>query len=401
MKESILIVDDETGIREGCRRVLVPEGFVVQTAASIKEAQHLLQEGNFDMVLLDIMMPDGRGIDLIEPIHKKDPDAVCIIITGYATVEMAVDAIKRGAYNFISKPFTSDMLIMTVNQGLEKRRLSLETKRLNEIEQKAQELAQAKEDLERLDQFKSNFILTITHELRSPVSGAQSLVRTLIKGLAGDVSDIQKDVLIRIENRLDNLADLVDDLLSLAETKSTNLELSLHPVEIDLILSNIIDNFSVEATQKGVQLKLKTTEGASTVFANESGLQKIFNNLIQNAIKYTPSGGEVKVAVKNNDQGVFVTVSDTGLGIPTKDIPHIGEEFYRAGNVKKAGFQGTGLGLSIVYQYMRQFNASIDLESQEGKGTTFTLFFPKNADRCDSQTNYSKIVSGGERSIKI
>ena len=109
----------------------------------------------------------------------------------------------------------------------------------------------------------------------------------------------------------------------------------------------------------------------------------------------------MKVAVKNNDQGVFVTVSDTGLGIPTKDIPHIGEEFYRAGNVKKAGFQGTGLGLSIVYQYMRQFNASIDLESQEGKGTTFTLFFPKNADRCDSQTNYSKIVSGGERSIKI
>lgn len=379
MKKSILIIDDETGIREGCRRALVPEGFDVQTAASIKEAQQMLREGSFDIVLLDIMMPDGRGIDLIEPIHKKDPDTVCIIITGYATVEMAVDAIKRGAYNFISKPFTSDMLIMTVNQGLEKRLLSLEAKRLNEIEQHALELARAKEELERLDQFKSQFILTITHELRSPVSGAQSLVRTLIKGLAGEVSDKQKDVLIRIENRLNNLSELVDDLLTLAETKSTNLEQPLHSVDIDKILLNIVDTFSIEATQKGVQLRFRTTDGASTVLANENGLQKIFNNLIQNAIKYTPTGGEVIVEVKNNQQGVNVTVSDTGLGIPTKDMPHIGEEFYRASNVKKAGFQGTGLGVNIVFQYMRQFNGSVDLESKEGKGTIFTLFFPKDS----------------------
>ena len=384
MNKSILIIDDETGIREGCRRALVPEGFDVQTAASIKEAQQMLREGIFDIVLLDIMMPDGRGIDLIEPIHKKDPDTVCIIITGYATVEMAVDAIKRGAYNFISKPFTSDMLIMTVNQGLEKRLLSLEAKRLNEIEQHAVELARAKEELERLDQFKSQFILTITHELRSPVSGAQSLVRTLIKGLAGEVSDKQKDVLIRIENRLNNLSELVDDLLTLAETKSTNLEQPLQSVDIDKILLNIVDTFSIEATQKGVQLKLRTTDGASTVLANENGLQKIFNNLIQNAIKYTPTGGEVIVEVKNNLQGVNVTVSDTGLGIPIKDMPHIGEEFYRASNVKKAGFQGTGLGVNIVFQYMRQFNGRVDLESKEGKGTKFTLLFPRNSDSFDS-----------------
>ena len=128
-----------------------------------------------------------------------------------------------------------------------------------------------------------------------------------------------------------------------------------------------------------MQLKLRTTDGASTVLANENGLQKIFNNLIQNAIKYTPTGGEVIVEVKNNLQGVNVTVSDTGLGIPTKDMPHIGEEFYRASNVKKAGFQGTGLGVNIVFQYMRQFNGRVDLESKEGKGTKFTLFFPKDS----------------------
>lgn len=377
-KGRILVVDDEMGIREGCRRALTPEGFNIEAAESINQAQQFLQEINFDLVLLDVMMPDGRGIDLINPIHSKDPDTVCIIITGYGTVEMAVDAIKKGAYDFISKPFTADVLIMTVNQGLEKRRLSQEAKRLRDIEQRAAELARAKQELEQLDQFKSKFILTVAHELRSPVGGAQSLVRTLIKGLAGEVSNQQKDILIRIENRLTNLGELVDDLLSLAETKNVTVEERLHPIEIDPILTDVIDKFSVEARNKGVQILLDTNGSPKTVLANESGLYKIFNNLIYNAIKYTPSGGEVKVIAKNNQDGVSVSVSDTGLGIPTEDIPHIGEEFFRGRNVKKAGIQGTGLGLSIVYQHIRQFHGSIELESKEGRGTTFTLYFPSN-----------------------
>jgi DNA-binding NtrC family response regulator len=166
------------------------------------------------------MMPDGRGIDLLAPIDERDPDIVTVIITGYATVELAVEAIKRGAYDFISKPFTSDQLLMTVNQGLEKRRLSLEAKRLQAIEQEAVSLAREKDEMERLNRFKTEFMLTVAHELRSPVGSAQSLIRTLIRGLAGGLNEQQSEILTRIETRLTVLTELINDLLSLAERKS-------------------------------------------------------------------------------------------------------------------------------------------------------------------------------------
>ncbi|MCJ7534063.1 MAG: response regulator [Anaerolineales bacterium] len=376
-KRNILVIDDELGIREGCRRALTPQGFSVETASTLKEGREKIKEFDFDLVLLDVMMPDGRGIELLGEIQEKDPNTVCVIITGYATVELAVETIKQGAYDFISKPFTAELLLLTVNQGLERRRLSLEAKRLQSVEEKAAELERNKEEMERTDQFKSQFMLTVAHELRSPVGGAQSLLRTLIKGLAGDISDQQKEILVRIDNRLSNLVELVDDLLSLAETKTVEVEKPNYPIDILPILTQVIDQYTVEADSKDVDLKFESTQEGCTVWANESGLYKVFNNLINNAIKYTSSGGRVVAKLNKESEGVRATISDSGVGIPAKDMAHIGEEFHRAGNVKKMGIQGTGLGLSIVYQHMNHFNGIVEVISEEGKGTTFTLFFPK------------------------
>ena len=376
-KRNILVIDDELGIREGCRRALTPHGFSVETASTFKEGSEKIKEFDFDLVLLDVMMPDGRGVELLGEIQEKDPDIVCIIITGYATVELAVETIKQGAYDFIPKPFTAEHLLLTVNQGLERRSLSLEAKRLQAIEEKAVELERNKEEMERTDQFKSQFMLTVAHELRSPVGGAQSLLRTLIKGLAGDISDQQKEILVRIDNRLSSLVELVDDLLSLAETKTVGVEKPNYLIDILPILAQIIDQYTVEADSKDVELKFEPPQEDCTVWANESGLYKVFNNLINNAIKYTSSGGWVVVKLDKESEGVRATISDSGLGIPDKDLAHIGEEFHRANNVKKMGIQGTGLGLSIVYQHMKYFNGIVEVASEEGKGTTFTLFFPK------------------------
>ncbi|MEM2126433.1 MAG: response regulator, partial [Candidatus Methanosuratincola sp.] len=178
----ILVIDDEEGIRAGCRRALEPEGYVVETAVSGQEGLRRFREGNFDLVLIDVVLPDMRGVDLLKPILEKDPDAVCVIITGYATVELAVQAIRSGAYDFLSKPFTADVLRMTVAQGLERRRLSLEAKRLQKIEEEARELARAKEELERLDRFKTTFMWTVAHELRAPLNALQSFLLAILKG---------------------------------------------------------------------------------------------------------------------------------------------------------------------------------------------------------------------------
>ncbi|HZD55626.1 MAG TPA: hybrid sensor histidine kinase/response regulator, partial [Anaerolineales bacterium] len=280
----ILVIDDELGIREGCQRVLGPQGFCVEKAATAQEGLHKLEADDFDLVLLDVMLPDGRGVDLLEPICRNDPEIVCVIITGYATVELAVEAIKQGAYDFISKPFTSDLLLMTVNQGLERRRLSQEAKKLAEAERVASELARSKEEMERLDQRKSEFMVMVAHELRSPIGGAQSLLRTLVRGFAGELNEKQKEILARVEVRLDGLMELVNDLLSLAASKTLEADKPLQSVPLCPLLQYITDRFSIEAGAKQVSLSQRIPERNLPVRATEDGLKMIFANLVGNAV---------------------------------------------------------------------------------------------------------------------
>ncbi|MEJ2483222.1 MAG: response regulator, partial [Gemmatimonadota bacterium] len=120
----ILIVDDETGMREGCRRALTPVGYGIDTTDSTSSALNLIKDDGYDLYLLDVMLPDGSGLDRIEPILDQDPNAICIVITGYGSIEMAVEAVRRGAYTFLSKPFTSEQLLVAVAQGLEREDLA-------------------------------------------------------------------------------------------------------------------------------------------------------------------------------------------------------------------------------------------------------------------------------------
>jgi two-component system sensor histidine kinase/response regulator len=379
MNGKILVIDDELGIRQGCQRVLEPQGFQVDQAATIQEGLRKISENPSDLVLIDVMMPDGRGIDLIDPIRKIDPDIVCIIITGYATVELAVQAIKEGAYDFISKPFTADMLLINVNQGMEKRRLSLETRRLQEIEKETARLAHEKEELERLEQYKSDFMTTVAHELRSPVAGAQSLLRTLMRGLAGGITEQQKEILSRVDLRLSGLLALVNDLLDLAASKTFEEHRATEPVQLLKVIRQIGDYFSLEADQKGVSLVLDLPENEIEVLATEDGLQKIFTNLVGNGIKYTRQGGKVRVEVKYCQDKVEILVADNGIGIPQKDMPRLFEEFFRASNARRSGIVGTGLGLSIVKQLIDQLGGSVEANSVEGEGTQFKVMLPMRA----------------------
>lgn len=382
----ILVVDDELGIREGCRRVLAPEGFSVAMAGTMNEGRRLLDEDHFDLVLLDVMMPDGRGLDLLATIQDQDPDIVPIIITGYATVELAVEAIKAGAYDFISKPFTADLLLMTVRQGLEKRRLTLETKRLQAIEQEAAEMARAKAEAERLQELQTAFTYQVAHELRAPVAASLSLLRTMNRGLAGQLNETQADILGRIENRLNLLMELVNDLLSLAASKTVAQDEPLEQVALEPLIRQVVDQLAIEAEGKGIRLTLNAPETPMAVQATEEGLRRIVSNLVGNAIKYTPAGGQVEVTVRTGTGWATLVVVDSGIGIPAEDLAHVWEEFFRARNARRSGITGTGLGLSIVKQLVTRYGGSIEVESVEGQGTTFTVRLPLDDDMNGRQT---------------
>lgn len=378
MKGNILVVDDELGIRRGCQRALEPEGYNVETAVSLQEARQKINSFSYDLILLDVMMPDGRGMDLLAPIHSQDPETVIAIITGFATVELAVQAIKGGAYNFISKPFTSDQLLLTVNQGMEKRRLSLEARRLQAVEQQAKALAQAKEEAERLSEFKSRFTFIVAHELRAPVGGAQSLLRVLTRGKAGVLTDKQREILQRVETRLDQLMVLINDLLDLAASKTMTADETLPVTPLGPVLREVMSHFAVEAEQKQIALHYEAPAESFVVQATEHGLMRIFNNLVGNAIKYTPVGGVVSVSVAvAPPHNVAITVRDTGIGIPQDALPHLGEEFFRAENARQSATVGTGLGLSIVKHMVASFGGSLTVASVEGQGSAFTIEFPR------------------------
>jgi signal transduction histidine kinase len=375
-KARILVIDDEAGIRKGCRRALESEGYQLDEAGSYQEGLARVKEGEYDLALLDVMLPDGRGIDLLQDFQEIDPDMVCVIITGYATVELAIQAIKMGAYDFISKPFTADLLQMTVAQGIERRLLAAETRRLQSIEKQAAELKRTKEEMERLNEFKSEFIWTVAHELRSPVGGAQSLLRTLMRGLAGELSDNQRHILGRVESRLDELLELINDLLTLATAQTIGQDEPLVAVPLQAVLQKVLERISPLANNKQVDLAYEAPPYDLSVWGTQDGLNKVFSNLIGNAVKYTPSDGSVLVLVANNaveSEKIEITITDTGIGIPAEDLPHIWDDFYRASNAKTAEIQGTGLGLSIVKDLVERFAGNIEVQSQAGQGATFTI----------------------------
>ena len=374
--KAVLVIDDEEGIREGCRRVLEPQGFQIEMACSLKEGLQKIHSYPFDIVLLDVMLPDGRGIDLLAPMLETDPDIIPIIITGYATFELAVAAIKTGAYDFISKPFTPDLLLFTVNQGLERRQLSLTAKRVKAMEQESAEMAQAKKEAEQLSEFKTAFTFKVAHELRTPVASAISLIRPLMRGLAGDLNEQQQEILSRIDNRLDMLMELVNDLLALAATRTVAIEEALEPITAQPVLQKVIDRLGSEVQAKKITLEIKIPDKAATVMGTVKGLDTILSNLLSNAVKYTPEGGSIAVQVTRNHGQTQITVSDTGIGIPAADLERIGEEFFRAQNARRSVIIGTGLGLSIVKELVQTYGGTIEISSQENQGTTVNLLLP-------------------------
>ncbi len=164
-ESNILVVDDERGIREGCRRILISEGYTVDVAENGEEGLKLVKSRPFDLILVDLMMPVMGGLEMMEEVRKFDPEIIMIVITGFATIETAVDAMKHGAYDYMPKPFAPDQVIAVVNRGLEKRRLSLQAQRLmEERDQKLLEVAREESKIHTIVNSMADGILVTNKE---------------------------------------------------------------------------------------------------------------------------------------------------------------------------------------------------------------------------------------------
>lgn len=383
---TILVVDDELGIREGCRRVLSREGHNVVVAATGEEGWQHIQSGQFDLVLLDVMMPDINGMELLKRTVAFDPDLVCIIITGYATIELAVQAIKEGAYDFIAKPFEANTLLMTVRQGLERRRLSLAACRLAQLEAEKEALERRNAELERealerrmqeleqLDRVKSDFTRTVAHELRAPVAAIQSYLKLMLDGYIP--AEEQREYLARAEQRTSTQLELIGDLLDLARLQNPDLSIKREPVNPVESLQEVCELMNSRAQEKRIVFVASIPEKVPTISADPKHIKQLWSNLVSNAIRYTPEGGAVSVTMEVRDGQIVTSVSDTGIGISPEELPHIFEEFYRTKAAKTHSEMGTGLGLSLVKRIIETYLGHIDIQSTVGKGSTFIVTLP-------------------------
>lgn len=364
----ILVVDDEVGMRQACRKVLEAEGFeVVMAEDGAAGFEAFRSVGGFAGALVDLKMPKMGGIELIEKIRALDEDILLLVITAYATIETAVEATKRGAYGYIPKPFTPDELLLPIRNGLERRALALEAKQLRlERERQQQELAKAK----------AMFVSLVAHEVKSPLAAIEGYLGAVLEerepALAGPLRPMIERSLVRARA----LRQMVTELMNLRAIESGHFVLRREPVDLAAVVSGVVAGQREAAEAAGVGLEWVAPDGQAGVPGDEKALAGIAENLIGNAIKYTPRGGRVTVEVVPRGPQVELAVEDTGIGLSEEDRLRVFDEFFRVRNRQTAAIPGTGLGLSLVRRLVDLHGGQIEVASEPGHGSRFTVRLP-------------------------
>jgi signal transduction histidine kinase len=249
---------------------------------------------------------------------------------------------------------------------------------VNRLRNEEKELVVANLKLAEQDRLKSQYVLTVSHDLQSSLSAIQSCLKVVLDGLTGEISEKSREMVARAEQRSRYLLQFVKDLLDLSKIRATK-EIEKKSISLSEIISKVVEQLKPKAEGKQIVLSVKDSVSPAIIFANADAIEQLLTNLIDNAIKYTPRGGKVTVECGPSTVDGFVQISvvDTGIGIPQEDLPHIFEDFYRAKNAEQFEKDGTGLGLSIVKQIIETHNGKIWVESQVGKGSKFVFILPK------------------------
>lgn len=240
----------------------------------------------------------------------------------------------------------------------------------------ALENARAYEEIENLVNERSRFMMRVAHNLRAPLAAMLSILEVVKDGYKGELNDEQKEYLRRVDRRARTMIDLVNELLLLSQSRATNRKPIFEAVDIKFIAGRIERTFQDEARDKGIILKISVPAEPLIIQGNPLGIEQMLENLVSNAIKYTPSGGKVEVSMTQSNSGIKIEVSDTGIGIPKEEKHKLFSEFFRASNAKAIEEIGTGLGLAIVKEIVDQHNGKIMVESEEGLGTIFVIYLP-------------------------
>ncbi len=355
----ILIIDDEQVVLDSCTAILEGSNHQIVTAPNGTLGLKYVEEFQPDLVFVDFKMPGISGLEVLERIRLLDPTIVTIVITGFATVSSAVEAMKQGAYDFLPKPFTPDEFRLITRRGLEKRQLVLETIALR----KEKEL------------LRENFAAIVSHELKAPLGAVQQNLYVMEAELSGILSDDQRRRLERMKSRIASLVELVQTWLRAISVDIEVIKEKFEPISLVPVITNAVESVQPHATRKDIQVVTLIEEPLSPIFGDAGTLIEALVNLTNNAIKYSYSGSKVIIKAEQDGDQVLISVADTGIGISNEDLPFIFDDFYR-GKSGQVGERGHGLGLALCRRIIEIHDGSISVESELGRGSTFKIRLP-------------------------
>ena len=366
---AILVVDDEANVASTIRAILQLDGYDVVAATSGTEALRVLRTREFDVVLTDLRLGDVDGIEIVRTVHRSSPETAAIMLTGYASLESAVAALRAGAYDYLMKPSDVEELRATVARAVERRALR---RRLVELEEG--------------DRLKTQFLSMASHELRTPLTVISGFVqiaqRRLMRTLEGDLLSPAArdearhiaDTLAQTHRQTKRLARLVDELLDVSRLQTGRVELRRTAIDVFALVRDVVDRTRV--TDPDARIVVDVPAGTLPIVADEDRLDQVLENLIANARKYSPDGTPIEITVKPVGNDVDITVRDRGIGIPPTELGRVFDLFYRSSEARTSRPEGLGLGLYISREIVTRLGGSISVESVVGDGSTFRIRLP-------------------------
>jgi two-component system sensor histidine kinase/response regulator len=366
----ILVVDDDEGNRDVLSRRLQKEGYTVADAGDGSLALQKLAAESFDMVLLDIMMPELDGYEVLRRMKADDllRHIPVIMISALGEIESVARCIEIGADDYLTKPFNPILLKARVSSSLDKKR-----GRDREVAMYEQ-LQENYAKLEKLETLRDDLTHMIIHDLRTPLTSVMAAIQTL--DVVGEVNSAQREVVTIAVEGADSLLGTINSLLDVEKLESGAMMLDLTLLALPELIASAVNQIAALAVEKKIELIQNLAPELPWLLGDEDKLRRTLVNLLGNAIKFTPSGGIVTIDVTEIGQSVQFCVRDTGEGIPVEQFDRIFEKFGQVDSRTNGRLMSSGLGLTFCKLTVEAHGGHIGVESTPWRGSTFTCSLP-------------------------
>lgn len=429
---SVLLVDDEESILTTLGFSLRKQGYQVETASNGQEGIDKFMSARPDMIVTDLMMEGTTGIDLLKEVKRIDPETEVIVLTGFASVDTAIEALQLGAFDYLQKPCNRSELSLKLGKGMERRELKRKITLINNnlveannklkeeikerhaaedtlenindhlenlVEQRSSflisaneklkseiiertkiehQLVQAKDEAIQFSKAKSEFLSQMSHELRTPLNAVIGFSELLLTDTVHSLTHQQREQIDEILSAGTHLLELINEILDLSYIERGIMQIELQDIDINSVIQETLLLIVPLAQQREIIIENQVPPNNTVpVKSDKKRLKQVLINLISNAIKYNKLKGSITLSLDaSSSDKVSVSISDTGVGMSNDQLEKIFDPFYRANHGGKF-VEGAGIGLTVTKGIVDAMKGTIAVESKLDEGSRFTLELPK------------------------